>query len=521
MSLDRAKALDRLRSGETFDVLVIGGGATGLGTAVDAAARGYRTALLEAYDFAHGTSSRSTKLVHGGVRYLAQGNIPLVREALHERGVLIRNAPHLVHPRDFLVPAYHLWQLPYYAAGLWLYDRLSGALGLGASRWVSAAEARNRVPTLRPAGLRGGILYTDGQFEDARMAIALARTLGDLGGLALNYLEVTGLTKQCGKISGVAAREVETGESFRVPARAVVNATGVHADEIRRLDEPTATNMVAPSQGAHLVLDESFLPGRTAVMVPKTDDGRVLFAIPWSGRVLVGTTDTPMASLPAEPRPLLGEIDFLLEHAGRYLERAPTRQDIKSLFAGLRPLIRPPRAAGTATAKLSREHAVVVSPSGLVTITGGKWTTYRPMARDAVDHAARVGGLPGRPCTTAELRLHGWKGTADAEDRLDLYGSDRPELMALAAEDADLAEQLHLALPYLGAEVVWAARQEAARTLADVLARRTRALFLDARASLEAAPRAASLLARELGRDDTWRDEQVRQFKALAARYLP
>ncbi len=393
-SLARNECLDRLRGGESWDILVIGGGATGLGTAVEAAARGYRTLLLEARDFAHGTSSRSTKLIHGGVRYLAQGNVPLVREALHERGLLLRNAPHLVHSRDFVVPAYHSWQLPYYGMGLWLYDRLAGKRSLGRSRWISRAETLARVSTMRAKGLRGGILYTDGQFDDARLAIALARTLADLGGTALNYLPVTAVTGKEGRLTGVIAHDVETGEEFSVTAKAVVNAAGIRADEVRRLDDPAAPTLIAPSQGAHIVLDRSFLPGETAIMVPKTDDARVLFAIPWSGRVLVGTTDTAMATLPPEPRPLEQEIDYLLDHARRYLEQAPSRADIKSTFAGLRPLIRPMGARGIPTSKLSRGYLVVVSNSGLVTVTGGKWTTYRSMAIDAVDHAARVASLP-------------------------------------------------------------------------------------------------------------------------------
>jgi glycerol-3-phosphate dehydrogenase len=519
-SWTRAESLDRLRSARSWDVLVIGGGATGLGTAVDAASRGYRTVLLEAGDFARGTSSRSTKLIHGGVRYLAQGNVPLVREALRERGLLLRNAPHLVHPREFVVPAHHYWELPYYATGLWLYDRLAGRESLGRSRWITRSEVSSRIPTIRSGQVRGGILYTDGQFDDARMAIALARTLVELGGVAVNYIRVIALVKQASQIIGVEAHDEETGESLRVSARAVINATGVFADQLRRLDEPDASAMIAPSQGAHIVLDRSFLPGETALMIPRTSDGRVLFAIPWSGRVLVGTTDTSMASLPAEPRPLGQEVEFLLDHAARYLDRAPARADIKSMFAGLRPLIRPAGAAGTATAKLSREHAVVVSSAGLVTITGGKWTTYRPMARDAVDHAARVGRLPGRPCETTSLRLHGW--VAEPEERsshLAYYGADLAQVKALVTEHPSMADLLHPSLPYVAAEVVWAARHEAARTVEDVLARRTRALFLDARASIAIAPRVAELIAPELGRDEAWQKDQVKQFETLAAGY--
>jgi glycerol-3-phosphate dehydrogenase len=519
-SWTRTESLDRLRADETWDIVIIGGGATGLGTAVDAASRGYRTVLLEAGDFARATSSRSTKLIHGGVRYLAQGNIPLVREALHERGLLLRNAPHLVHPREFIVPAYHAWELPYYATGLWIYDRLAGNLSLGRSRWISRSATLERLPTLRPAGLRGGILYTDGQFDDAHLAIALARTVVDLGGLAVNYVKVTDLIKNAGRIIGIEARDEETGTSLRVSARAVVNATGVYADDVRRLDEPGVSAMIAPSQGAHIVLDRAFLPGESALMIPRTSDGRVLFAIPWSGRVLVGTTDTSMATLPAEPRPLRAEVDFLLEHAARYLDRALSPGDIKSLFAGLRPLIRPAGAVGTATAKLSREHAVVVSTSGLITITGGKWTTYRIMARDTVDHAARVGRLPSRLCETASLRLHGWVAARDgADSHLDHYGADLAQVKALLADDPAMAATLHPALPYVAAEVVWAVRHEAARTVEDVLARRTRSLFLDARASAEIAPHVAELMARELGRDGAWQLDQVKRFSKLAEGY--
>jgi glycerol-3-phosphate dehydrogenase len=520
-TLARGENLDRLDSGESWDVLVIGGGATGLGTAVDAASRGYRTLLLEAHDFAQGTSSRSTKLIHGGVRYLAQGNIPLVREALHERGLLLRNASHLVHAREFAVPAYHYWQLPYYASGLWLYDRLAGGLGLGRSRWVSPRDLMTRTPTIRKARLKGGIVYTDGQFDDARLAIALARTLADLGGSALNYMAVAGLVKEGGRIVGVRVRDEEAGREYTVRARAVVNATGVFADEVRRLDAPATSRMLSPSQGAHVVLERSFLPGETAIMVPRTDDGRVLFAIPWGGRVILGTTETAVNDVSLEPRPLDEEVSFLLDHAGRYLEIAPSRSDIRSTFAGFRPLIKTRRTSGGSTAKLSREHAVVISDSGLVTIAGGKWTTYRRMARDAVDHAARVGGLPTRPCATDALRLHGWQDAKSIDDQhLAGYGSDRDELRDLISMDPDWSRPLHSALPYLLGEVAWAVRHEAARTVEDVLARRTRALFLDARASIDAAPAVAKLMVRELGRDQVWEAEQVRRFRSLAEGYL-
>ena len=512
-SLSRNEGLDRLRGGETWDILVIGGGATGLGTAVDAAWRGYRTLLLEAHDFAHGTSSRSTKLIHGGVRYLAQGNIPLIREALHERGLLLQNAPHLVHSRAFVVPAYHYWQLPYYGMGLWLYDRLAGKLSLGRSRWISRTETLTRVPTIRSKALRGGILYTDGQFDDARLAVVLARTVADLGGCALNYLPVTALTRQGGRLAGAAARDLETGEEFAVTARALVNASGVNADVIRRLDEPGAPTLIAPSQGA-----TSCSTGRSCRARPPSWCRKPTTAGSSSrspGAVACSSAPRKLRWRLCRSSPGRWRTNWITcSTTRRYIEKAPARADIKSAFAGLRPLIRPAGAKGIATSRLSREHVVSVSKSGLVTVTGGKWTTYRVMAREAVDHAARVGKLPGRPCATASLRLHGWRlPTADQPRSLALYGSDLPELNELIRERPDLGVPLHPALPYIAAEVVWAARHEAARMIEDVLARRTRALFLDARASLEAAPRVAALLARELGRDQAWQASQVAQFR--------
>ncbi len=520
--LSRALSLERLRDHVAWDLVVIGGGATGLGTALDAATRGYRTLLLERDDFAKGTSSRSTKLIHGGVRYLAQGRVGLVREALHERERLLRNAPHLVHDRAFLVPCYSWWETPYYATGLWLYDRLAGHLARGRSRTVGKAEALRLASTLEPNGLRGGVGYQDGQFDDARLAIALMRSIDDHGGTALNWVAVEGLIKAAdGRIKGAEARDIETGEVFSIAAKAVVNATGVFADEVRRLDNPAEPAMIAPSRGVHLVLDRRFLPGETALLVPRTDDGRVLFAIPWHDRVVIGTTDTPVARIDREPRAAQEELDFLLKHSNRYLTTDPTPADVLSVYAGLRPLIRGGPRSSTRTAGLSREHAAFVSHSGLVTITGGKWTTYRRMADDTVGLAESVAGLKPRECVTADLKLHGWVDSPKNQDeRFAIYGADASEIERLQSERPELGELLHAKLPYRLVEIVWAARFEAARTIEDVLARRTRALFLDARASLECAPRVAAILAEELGRDERWQATQVEAFKALAAGYV-
>lgn len=515
--MQRNELLARVRETDHWDLVVIGGGATGLGTAVDAAARGYKTLLLEGADFAKGTSSRSTKLIHGGVRYLAQRNISLVREALRERGLLMRNAPHLVHARAFVVPAYDWWARPYYGIGLKVYDLLAGSLGIGASRLLSRDAILERAPTLEPTGLRGGILYYDGQFDDARLAVALLRTAMDSGATALNYMPVIGLTKTEGRTSGVGARDTESGEEFEIAARAVINATGVYADALRRMDDPDAAPLLAPSQGVHLVLDHSFLPGDSAIMIPRTEDGRVLFAVPWWGRVIVGTTDTPRNEIPLEPRPLEEEIDFLLRHAARYLSKDPSPEDVLSVFAGLRPLVK--AGDGATTAALSRDHTLLVSPSGLITITGGKWTTYRHMAEDTVDRAIEVAGLSARPSTTETLKLHGW-APEPVEGHLAVYGSDLPALNSVLAEQPGWDERLHPNLPYYVGEVVWAARCELARTVEDVLARRTRALLLDAAASEEVAPKVAALLADELGFDADWQAAQVEQYRALARGYL-
>jgi glycerol-3-phosphate dehydrogenase len=501
------------------DILVIGGGATGLGVAIDSAARGYRTVLLERGDFAQGTSSRSTKLVHGGVRYLQQGDVGLVIEALRERGLLRRNAPHLVHDLRFVVPNYDWWEAPFYGIGLKAYDLLAGKLGLGRSRLLSRGETIERLPTIETDGLRGGVLYHDAQFDDARLAVDLAMTAVEQGATVLNYAEVTEIVHHDGLVCGARAREIESGDELEMSARAVVNATGVFTDSIRRLDEPGVEPMIRASQGVHLVLARDFLPGDSAIMVPHTDDGRVLFAIPWLDRVVVGTTDTPVERIAVEPRALPEEIDFLLEHCARYLTRDPARGDVLSVFAGLRPLVGD-HGAGP-TAEISRDHTVRISPSGLVTIAGGKWTTYRRMAQDTVDQAAVVAGLDVRPCVTADLNIHGHHSHPETFGRLAAYGSDAREVERLA-EDLGLGEApIHPGVSCSAAEVVWAAREEMARTVEDVLARRTRALLLDARAAAEAAEVVAGLMAAELERDTDWEREQVASFHALARGYLP
>lgn len=497
--MNREAAVARLEhSADNWDVLVIGGGATGLGVAVDASLRGYRTLLLEAHDFAQGTSSRSTKLIHGGVRYLKQGNVSLVREALRERGRLVRNVPDLVHPLPFVVPVYSLWEKAYYGVGLKFYDVLSGTLSLGSTRWLTREETLGEVPNLNPAGLVGGVRYVDGQFDDAGLAVRLAQTIFQNGGWALNYAPVRSFLKHDGRIVGVVAEDLETGRTHEIRARGVVNATGIFSDLVRRLDEAQAAPALSFSQGAHLVFDSAFLPGGTALMIPKTKDGRVLFAIPWQGHTLLGTTDTRVEQPDVEPVPKPEEISFLLDHAAELFERKPRRADIRSCFAGVRPLL---NAAPTAsTARLSREHGLSVSSAGLVTITGGKWTSYRQMAEDTVHAVAQAARLGTRECRTQNLAL--------------------PPFILASESPADAAV-LHPRLPYRKVDLRRAVEAEMARTVEDVLARRFRALFLDVEASLELADGVAEVLARQLGRTDLWKQNQVASFRKLARSFLP
>lgn len=502
-----------------WDVVVIGGGATGLGAAVDAASRGYATLLLEQNDFGKGTSSRSTKLVHGGVRYLRQGNVSLVYEALHERGLLLQNAPHLTQNMEFVIPCYKWWEKAFYGTGLKLYDMMAGKRSLGGSTILSQRGARECLPTLRTEGLRGGIRYHDGQFDDARLAVNLAQTVVQHGGVVLNYTRVDALRKHSGRVAGVVATDLEDGSEFEAPARVVINATGVFADSIRRMDRPETQPLIRPSQGAHIVVDRSFLSGDVALMVPRTDDGRVLFAVPWHDRVIIGTTDTPLDEISLEPRPFEQEIAFLLSHAGRYLDRPIARRDVLSMFAGLRPLVSADRDDGD-TASLSRDHVLRISKSGLITITGGKWTTYRRMAEDTVDRAAEVGGLDIRPCITKELRLHGWTVEGDPASPFAIYGADAADVERIVESTEHDSERVHPRLPVRIGEVRWAARREMARTVEDVLARRTRALLLDARASAAAAGTVASILAEELRKNAFWADAEAGRFRELAASYI-
>lgn len=503
-----------------WDIVVIGGGATGLGVALDAANRGFKVALIEQDDFTKGTSSRSTKLVHGGVRYLAQGDVSLVLEALHERGLLLRNAPHLVKNQSFIIPNYRWWEGAFYTIGLTLYDLLAGRLSLGRSTHIGKKKALAKLPHLKSENLYGGVIYHDGQFDDSRLAINVVQTCIEQGGCVANYVKATGLIKDSnGKICGVEAKDIETGNKITIKTKSVVNATGVFVDSIMQMDTPDAHDMVRPSQGVHLVLDKSFLDSDYAIMIPKTDDGRVLFAVPWHNKVVVGTTDTLREKPELEPQALESEINFILNTAGRYLTKKPTRKDVLSIFAGLRPLAAP-RGEGKSTKEISRSHKIITSDSGLVTITGGKWTTFRRMAEDTVDECIKISHLPSLKCKTKNLKLHGYRQNPDLSNHLYVYGSDIESILALEKEAPEFAERIHPNYHYKASEVIWAVRQEMARTVEDVLARRVRILFLDAELSLKMAPKVAKIMAKELNKDQAWVENQVALYSKVAKNYL-
>ncbi len=518
MILDRDSAINILEEQQDWEIIIIGGGATGLGIAVDAASRGYRTLLLEQSDFAKGTSSRSTKLVHGGVRYLAQGDIGLVYEALHERSLLFKNAPHLVHDQEFIIPCYS-WKTKYmYLIGLKFYDMLAGTNDFKKSTFLTTDEVMDAIPGLKKAGLIGGISYSDGQFDDSRLAINLAQTATEHGGVLVNYVQVTGLTKDKDKVSGVAMKDLETGKDYRLRAATVVNATGVFVDDILKMDVPKRDPIIRPSQGAHVVLDQSFLRGNSALMIPKTSDGRVLFALPWHGKVLVGTTDTPLNEHSSEPRPLEEEIDFILGTAGKYFSKAPQRSDVLSAFAGLRPLAAPGKDTSK-TKEISRSHKLIVSKSELITITGGKWTTYRKMAMDVIDKAIAMGKLKNQACKTRTIKIHGYTDLP-LSGELAVYGADAEAIRTLIKVQPDLGSKVHEDYPYTRAAVIWAVRYEMARTVEDVLARRIRLLFLDAAGACLLAPEVARLMAVELNKDESWVKSQSFDFQMLAQEYL-
>ncbi len=515
----RADLLARLAQPRTYDLAVIGGGATGLGVALDAAARGFSVVLVDSHDFAKGTSSRATKLVHGGVRYLAQGNIALVREALHERTTLLNNAPHLAQPLPFVMPSYHVWETPFYGVGLKMYDALAGKAGLGATEFLGRARTLQCLPTARTEGLKGGVKYWDGQFDDARLALALARTAASRGALLVNYCPARSLIHESGKVVGFVCEDEASGQQFSVRARTVVNATGVWVDTLRQMDgEATGRPVkpiVAPSQGVHIVVDREFLPSDHALMVPKTADGRVLFAVPWLGKLILGTTDSPRQDIVREPAPFSEEVRFILGESARYLTRAPGVEDIRSIWVGLRPLVKPQDDDGDNTKKISREHTVLASKSGLVTVTGGKWTTYRAMAEDVLQKCFSAGLLPSKPAgVTNHLPLVGAPSgpvqhrISDAQG-LHSYGSDAPAVMAIPGADVPLGGGLTVGM------VRFAARHEYARTVEDVLARRSRLLFLDARQAIALAPAVADIL-----KDELTADPQLGAFLALAQQYL-
>lgn len=518
MGMNREEMLLSLEKEPCWDVLIVGGGATGLGSAVDSASRGFKTLLIEQADFAKGTSSRSTKLIHGGVRYLKQGDIPLVTEALHERGYLCRNAPHLVHHLPFLVPNYKWWEGPFYGAGFKIYDLLAGRLGLEKSRHLTRLQTLRAIPTLERQDLKGGTVYYDGQFDDARLAITLALTARDHGASLINYMKVTSLIKNKGIICGVKAADLESGKHFSLKAKVVINATGVFSDCLRHMDKKKAKSIILASQGIHIVLPKSFMPSKSAILIPHTDDGRVVFFVPWHNRVILGTTDTPISKPCLEPKARKKEIAFLLKYAARYLTKAPTTKDILSVFAGLRPLVK--SGDDKNTAALSRDHTILVSQSGLITITGGKWTTYRKMAEDVVNQAITTAHLSSRPCETKTLRLHGYQKKLDPTAHLSTYGTQIKEIKALMRKTPSLRQKIHPSLPYTKAEVIWAVRHEMARTLEDVLSRRTRSLLLNAQASIEAAALVAKLMAKELKKNTAWIKKQISSYKALAYRYL-
>ncbi|MGJ1430868.1 FAD-dependent oxidoreductase [Sphingobacterium spiritivorum] len=520
MKFDRNEGINNLYQTQQWDIAIIGGGATGMGIAADAASRGYKTILLEKYDFAKATSSRSTKLVHGGVRYLANGDVKLVYSALHERGLIFRNAPHVARIQSFIIPCYSWFSKLKYLIGLKLYDWMAGSLRIGKSVYLNKTEVLSKLPTVKASALQGGIQYFDGQFDDARLALNLGQTAAEYGATIINYADVIHIDKnETGKVNGLTFVDQETGQSHTIQAKSIINATGIFVDDILKLEEPKHKNLVRPSQGTHIVVDKKFLGKSDALMIPETSDGRVLFGVPWHGHVLLGTTDTPLDQHQIEPRPLEEEIKFILDTAYNYMEHAPTRSDILSVFAGLRPLAAPQGDDVNSTKEISRDHKLISNASGLVTITGGKWTTYRKMAEETINLAIKVAALEPKVCMTKTLKIHGYAQNEE-QGHWKFYGSDAEGIRALAASSPELAAVLHPKFEHIAAEVVWAVRHEMARNVEDVLARRMRILFLDAKASLDMAPQVAKLMAQTLGKDELWINEQLENYRQLVKNYI-
>lgn len=519
--MDRDSNIKQLENHDKiWDLVVIGGGASGLGVALDGLSRGLSVALVERSDFAQGTSSRSTKLLHGGVRYLAQGNISLVLEALKERGLMMKNAPHVSREQSFIIPIYTLWDKLKYGVGLKMYDLMAGGSRIRRSHLLSRDKIIKKLPTLNSEGLKGGVVYYDGQFDDARYALNLAQTCSELGGCILNYMPVTSLTKDAdGIVDGVHVTDEISTISHKIKAKAVINATGVFADDILQMDKPGTSRSIMPSQGAHLVLDQSFLGGTDALMIPKTSDGRVLFGIPWHGKLVLGTTDTLMPKATAEPRALEDEINFILETCAGYLVNKPTRKDVLSVYAGLRPLAAP-EEGGAKSKEISRSHKVTIAESHLISIIGGKWTTFRKMGEDTIEAFGKVKNVTLARSTSEAIRVHGFSNGTGVQGHMNIYGSDAPAIMAQIEKNPSLGEMLHPKYPHTIAEVVWMARHEMALKVEDVLARRMRMLFLDAAAALAMAPAVAKVLRRELARDEVWEQEQIKEFQQLANQYL-
>ena len=520
--MKRSEQLSKLNETKEWDVIIIGGGASGLGTALDAASRGYKTIMVEAVDFAKGTSSRSTKLVHGGVRYLEQGDISLVKEALKERGLMAQNAGHVVKNQTFVIPNYNWWGCYFYTIGLTVYDLLAGRLSLGRSKYISKKKTIELLPTVEQKGLVSGVIYHDGQFDDSRLAINLAQTAVEKGACVLNYTKVINLLKDDkNQVTGVLVEDKETGEKKEIKGKVTINATGVFTNSIMKMNDKVYKKYIVPSQGIHLVFDKSFLPSDYALMVPKTSDGRVLFAVPWHDKIIVGTTDTLIKSHSLEPIALESEIEFVLETAQRFLAKKPTRADVLAVFAGLRPLAAPEKE-GQSTKEVSRSHKIFVSETGLITITGGKWTTYRKIAEDIIDKAISEKKLPKKECKTEHLSIRGNQKTStlDRENHLYVYGSDIKNIMALQNNALELKEKIHPDYDFTMAEVAWAIRYEMAITLDDILARRVRLLFLDSRAAISSCEKVARFMAKELGKDELWITNQISEFKTIANGFL-